>query len=260
MTRTLTRTNLHSSKLIRVLTDLALVDAAEPGDGFAEALSLWVDFNHAIALGTLHNASPANVANPALAQGGMTSVTSAALGEEFTRVRGIAVRSMEKSAPTHVARAQIELLRAQADEPMDVATAYEPYRRYYAAQQRDMGLNIRALRAQVRVVLAKASPGLKMLADMDAAFDGVLSDREGKLLSTVPLLLERRFAQLRKAHQDMLTDVPQADNPALWMQPGAWLTRFCHEMQTVLLAELEVRLQPTLGLIEAFDNVITKPK
>ncbi len=260
MTRTLTRTNLHSSRLIRVLTDLALVDAAEPGNGFAESLSLWVDFNHAIALGTLHNAGAAGAVNQALAQGRATSMTSAALGDEFTRVRLGMVSAIDKSGPASVARAQVELLRAQPGDVMDSATAFDPYRRYYAAQQRDMGLNVRALRTQVRAVLAKASPALKTLADLDAAFDGVLSEREGKLLSSVPLHLERRFAHLRKAHQEMLADISQEDDPALWMKPGAWLLRFCHEMQTVLLAELDVRLQPTLGLIEAFDNEMTKSK
>lgn len=254
MTRTLTRTNLHSSRLIRVLTDLALVDAAEPGNGFAEDLSLWVDFNHAITLRTLHNTSAAGTSNPSARSRVPKPVTGAALGGEFARVRGSFVSAMEKNGAINLARAQIESRSTQAAEPLDVAVAYESYRRYYVAQQRDMGLNIRMLRIQVRAVLAKASPALKTLADLDAAFDGVLSDREGKLLATVPLFLERRFTHLFNGHQQWLTDARQDDHPALWMKPGAWLARFCHELQTVLLAELDVRLQPTLGLIEAFEN------
>lgn len=256
MTRTLTRTNLHSSRLIRVLTDLALVDAVEPGNGFAEDLSLWVDFNHAITLRTLHNTGAAGTSSPSARPSVPKPVIGTALGDEFARVRGGFVSAMEKSGATSVARAQIELRRTQAGEPLDAAIAYEPYRRYCVAQQRDMGVNIRLLRTQVRVVLAKTSPALKALADLDAAFDGVLSDREGKLLATVPLLLERRFAHLFNGHQQWLADAQQDDNPALWMKPGAWLARFCHELQTVLLAELDVRLQPTQGLIEAFDNEI----
>jgi len=38
------------------------------------------------------------------------------------------------------------------------------------------------------------------------------------------------------------------------MNEGAWLARFCHELEAVLLAELDVRLQPTVGLIEALQN------
>jgi hypothetical protein len=40
------------------------------------------------------------------------------------------------------------------------------------------------------------------------------------------------------------------------MQAGGWLTRFCNDMQMLLLAEMDLRLQPTMGLIEAFDNKI----
>jgi hypothetical protein len=50
----------------------------------------------------------------------------------------------------------------------------------------------------------------------------------------------------------------QEDKPALWMQPGAWLERFCGELKAVLLVELDVRLLPTVGLIEAMNNEKTK--
>jgi hypothetical protein len=74
------------------------------------------------------------------------------------------------------------------------------------------------------------------------------------------VLLEQRFEQLLKTHQQKLVETQQADNPAIWMNPGAWLARFCNELQTMLLAELDLRLQPTVGLIEAFNNQITKHK
>jgi hypothetical protein len=46
----------------------------------------------------------------------------------------------------------------------------------------------------------------------------------------------------------------QTDQPALWLQAGGWLAHFCQELHTVLLAELDLRLQPTLGLVEALQN------
>ena len=41
-------------------------------------------------------------------------------------------------------------------------------------------------------------------------------------------------------------------------RPGGGLDVFGKEMQEVLLAELEVRLQPVVGLIEAFSNEVKK--
>jgi hypothetical protein len=79
------------------------------------------------------------------------------------------------------------------------------------------------------------------------------------LLATLPKLLKKRFAHLRQQHQQTLADKQQADKPSQWMMPGAWLARFCNELQTVLLAELDLRLQPAVGLLEALQNEKTKP-
>ena len=135
--------------------------------------------------------------------------------------------------------------------PIDLAATYAPYRRFYDAHQHDMELSIQPLRTNVRAALAKTSPRLRKLATLDAAFERILRERESKLLTKVPQLLKKRFEQLFKEHQQKLLDTQQADNPAAWTQAGAWLARFCDDMQMLLLAELELRLQPTLGLIEA---------
>ena len=120
-----------------------------------------------------------------------------------------------------------------------------------------MELKLQPLRTHVRGVLGKASPALRKLVELDAALDGILGERESKLLAIVPVLLEKRFRQLHDAHRQKLMATQQADSPDHWMQAGGWLADFCQEMQTVLLAELDVRLQPSLGLMEAFNHELT---
>lgn len=235
MTRAQTRTHFHSSRLVRLLSDLAVVEPVAPGMAFAQKLGQWVGITDAITLHAAHTASPPG--QPSRTPSG----AGAAIGDEFARMR-----------------AALENAITKRGSPIDGAAAYEPYRRYYFAQQRDMELTVRAWRAKVRSVLGKASPALQQLAALDAALDAILAARESKLFSTVPALLEQRFAQLRQAHQQRLLDTNQADHPDLGMKPGAWLARFGHELQTVLLAELDVRLQPTVGLLEALHNEKTK--
>jgi hypothetical protein len=254
MTRALTRTNFHSSRLIRVLTDLGVMDAVEPRIAFAEKLGQWMELNDAITLCAAHNSSLSTTSS------GAKWVASDAIGGEYERIRASLVNSITNSGSPSVSRARIELPSPKTGVSIEVATAYEPYRRYYSAHQRDMDLSVRPLRAKVREVLAKSSPALRQLAALDAVFDGILGVRESKLLSMLPVLLEQRFEQLLKTHQQKLVETQQADNPAIWMNPGAWLARFCNELQTMLLAELDLRLQPTVGLIEAFNNQITKHK
>jgi hypothetical protein len=253
MTRALPRTNFHSSTLIRCLADLAIVDTAEPGNAFAEKLGLWIHFTDAITLSAVHNDSIVSLPKiPPEAQFG----PRAAVGMEFERIQAGLINSIMKSCSPALGKTHMELPAPQRDLPMDLAAAYAPYRRFYAEHQRDMELRIQPLRVNVREAMAKASPRLKKLADLDAALERILRDRESKLLSNVPVLLKKRFEQLFKVHQQMLVDTQQADNPAGWTQAGGWLARFCNDMQMLLLAEVELRLQPTMGLIEAFDNKI----
>ncbi len=253
MTRVLPRTNFHSSKLIRCLADMDMVEAAEPGNAFAEKLGLWIHFTDAITLSAVHDD---DVANPPKLQPDARFDPRAAVTVEFDRIQAGLIDSIMKSCSPRLGKTHIELPAPKLELPMDLAAAYAPYRRFYDAHQHDMELRLQPLRVNVRAALAKVSPELRKLADLDAALEKILRERESKLLSKVPLLLKKRFEQLFKAHQQMLVDTQQADNPAGWIKAGAWLARFCNDRQMLLLAEVELRLQPTVGLIEALNNKI----
>ena len=253
MTRALTRTNFNSSRLLRVLADLAMVDTVGSGRAFAQKLGLWVDFTDAITLRAAHDALTQSLLN---SPPGQSSVTGDALFEEFTRVRSMLVQAIANSHSAKGARSRIALPSPKVGASFDDAIAYEPYRRYYLAHQREMELHVRPLRAKVREAIALVSPALRQLAELDAAFDGILSERESRLLSSLPSLLENRFKQMLKGHQMARVDNATADTPDLWMKPGGWLARFCGELQTVLVAELDMRLQPTEGLMEALKKEI----
>ena len=253
MTRALTRTPLHSSRLTRVLADLALMDAAQAGTAFAERLGQWMNLGHAITLHGALNTSPSPVKVPA------PSGLRAALSEEFNRVRTGFETIINTPPGTKGVRTRTGMPLPDLLLPLEMPSAFEPYRRYYLAQQRDMELATRPLRAKARDVLARTSPALKTLATLDAALDDILNDRESKLLANVPVLLEKRFTQLLKEHEHRLESTGLTDNPAYWMHAGGWLARFRTDLQTVLLAELDLRLQPTVGLIEALNHETSPP-
>ncbi|HPU80091.1 DUF3348 domain-containing protein [Accumulibacter sp.] len=247
----------HDSNLIRILADLCLVEAAESKPVFAERLGQWLDFSDAI---TLHAAHNARAASSSTAQPGVQSVVGVAVEEEFVRTRTALVDSITKSCSANMGEARIRLPTPKPGVGNEVVVAYEPYRRFYVAHQGAMELSIRSLRTRVRQALSRASTALKQLAALDEALDRILCVRERQLLSTVPLLLEKRFEQLLKAHPQPPVGTRQADAPALRRQPGEGLADFCKELQGVLLAELELRLQPTAGLIEALRNEANKQK
>ena len=231
MTRDLPRTNFHSSQLTRCLAELDLLESAEPAGDFADELGQWMHFTDAIALSSVHESGMARMAaqSPAQREAAGTRLTA-----EFERIRAFMVKTITKSCSPTGGNTAIKL-----PLPLDQDVSYAPYRRFYEAHQRDMELSVEPLRVNLRQALAQASPPLRKLAELDVVMEKFLREREGKLLARVPVLLQKRFDALYAAHREA---------------PGAWLARFCQDLQTLLLAEAELRLQPSAGLLEAFNQ------
>ncbi|HEY4804451.1 MAG TPA: DUF3348 family protein, partial [Paraburkholderia sp.] len=70
------------------------------------------------------------------------------------------------------------------------------------------------------------------------------------LLAGVPALLGAHFERLRAAAA-AAGAASAAESAAECAAPHAWLAGFRKDMQSVLLAELEIRFQPVEGLLAA---------
>jgi hypothetical protein len=132
-------------------------------------------------------------------------------------------------------------------------TSYAPYHQRHLKLQREMEQMIAPLRERVRQTLSWISPNLRQLAALDAVFEQVIAPREQMLLPTVSNLISRRFEHLRLAHLQTI-EAGQQDDSALWRQAGGWLEVFCNDWRQALLSELDLRLEPVMGLIEALRN------
>lgn len=228
------RTRFTDPALIRLLAQLAQLDAGGAQPAFAERLSQWLHWTDATALSAALDEAPPVPATP---QRRETHDTEAS---ELARVRsalvtGIAQDCALTPAPTRAQgpRGPAAAQAAPPDEPLDFATL----RRRYVNRQQAMTAAIDPLRARLRAALAGASADLARLASLDAVMERVLGPRERALLGAVPVLLEKHFDHLRQA-------------PAA----AGWLDTFGQRMQAVLLAELDVRLQPAEGLLAALNG------
>jgi hypothetical protein len=257
MARSLTRTPFHRSALTRTLAGMGALGATDPGNAFAEQLGQWVDFKGAITLSAIHSTPAAPLPNgtpPAPPDSASKAVASVA--RDFARTRTAMEAGIAASFTPGAGPARLALPVPAPGLSADEACAYAPYRRCHQAIQHDLETKVATLRARVRECAAQASPPLQRLAALDAAFDAILCEREARLLATLPSRLEKRFHQLHQAHQQDLSARQSADSVEQWWQPGAWLARFRGELRSVLLAELDLRLQPTLGLLDALHNEI----
>ncbi len=243
MTRDLPRTNFHSSQLIRCLAELDLLEGAEPAGDFADKLGQWMHFTDAIALSSVLESGMAKL--PAQSAP-LREASSVRLTAEYERTSASLVNSIMKSCAGGKTPIKLPLV--------ELEVSYAPYRQFYDAHQRDIELSVEPLRVNLREALAKASPRLRKLAELDVVMEKFLREREAKLLARVPLLLKKHFDAQYAAHQAQVTASGQPDNPAAWMHPGGWLARFSQTLQTLLLASAELRLQPCAGLLEAFNQ------
>ena len=227
--------------------------AVESTQGLAERLGAWLDWTDAISLSAALEAGAADSrpnAPPAARGPGIDIV------EEFNRVRSALGRSIVTDELWAADKPGLgRVLTPPAGPVVAPAADFLPYRRCHAAHQRAMAASIGPLRTQVRAALSAQSPALGRLAALDAAMDAALAPRERQWLSTLPTLLERHFLRLGRVHPNPYPhSYPPADPSP---QPAAWLAVFCSDMRAVLLAELNLRLLPVEGMIEALRDEAT---
>jgi len=187
----------------------------------AERLGGWLGWAEAIGLSQLLATAPAAGANAAARREAMdwADAALARLQEELTAAFDDALLARESAEA--------------APEGVPLADLLAPYRLHHAQQQRSMAARVATLRERLRPRLAEASGALARLAQLDAVFERAIVAQERPLLAGLPALLTQR-AQTHHA-----TD------------PRRWRTRFWADLQRALRAELDLRLQPVQGLIEA---------
>lgn len=215
---------------IRLLARLADVQPAESGRSLPDRLSQWLDWNHALAL------SIALEGKSSVAELGVPAVGSPVQDECASVRRALAQAGSDACASVGAGRSST-----------DAAVEYADFRQCYLARQRAMQAATGRLRGHLRDLLAANSVDMARLAEVDAVMEAALSPREHALLASVPGLLGAHFERLREA---ALGHTPGTE-PAPARTRGPWLDVFRNDMQRVLLAELDVRLQPVQGLLAA---------
>lgn len=199
--------------------------------GLVEGLGRWLRWTDAIPLAAA--LQPATGQRP-------QPLDAAAWAAEVARVRA----SLERAIRSATAASLTET---------DVAS----WRRRHAGVQQTMETALAALRGQLRAALAHASPAQARLAALDAVFGDALAHRETALLALLPGKLERHLERLQGARDSAAPPnppTPPAPAPAGEPRQPAWLAPFRQDLQQLLQAELELRLQPALGLLAAMHD------
>ena len=245
MTRVSPRPRLHSSELLRLLSRQGLIDdSVDPGD-VGVRLGDWLDFRQAIALQSLIG----QLEQPSAPVAATARVDAQVLQRRLREVRQALERAITEGTPPAPGLPRIEWPEVELAQPIDAKTAFDPFRRCALGQQRQMEQVLRSLRSQLRHMLGTGTAAQRQLVALDALLENVLSPRETRLLGQITTEHEKRFARQLRRHLQQAVAASEADEPAPRTAP--WLAPLREDLRSALLAELDLRLQPLLGLAEA---------
>lgn len=135
-----------------------------------------------------------------------------------------------------------------------VVVDYTDLRQCYVLVQQTMEFGIGELRGRLRCLLAVRTPDLARFAVLDASVEQALAGRECSLLGVIPAVLARYFERLHTAEQRRQAELP-VEGQATPFTSRAWLNTFRKDMQSILLAELDICFQPVSGLL-----VVLRPR
>ncbi|NGM86520.1 DUF3348 domain-containing protein [Parapusillimonas sp. SGNA-6] len=236
------RTASSGPALIRLLARLTGSDVFESRQALPDRLGQWLGWTDAIAFSAVLNGPSA--VGPATDRSGGT-----AWDKEYARVRAALEKAARSGgdAPSaaHRHRGRPSPV-VDGVAPLMKEATFSTYRQRYGVFQQTMESSIANLRSRLRAALAAKGPEMARLAGLDAALEQALGEREMTLLAGVPASLERYFERLKQAAAP--TD---ASSTAVGAATDGWLDLFQQNMQSVMLAELELRLQPVEGLLKA---------
>lgn len=121
-------------------------------------------------------------------------------------------------------------------EGATLAELFAPYSQHFVQQQRVIGTCTTTLRMRLRDKLARASDELARLAQLDEYIERAMATPQSRASAGLCAVLESR-AQKHYAND-----------------PLRWRSRLWPDLQRLLRAELDQKLQPVLGLIEALST------
>ena len=258
--------SLHNSRLVHLLSGLNVSGIKTSQAHFAERFAQMLHFSSVINLSmVLEDVSGVDF-KPSGISG--LSIRNAFLSAQRELVRFIitgftpTARSMDGHLPTaeslHTHCEWTGIFSSKHKGKLKKqTTAYEPYRKFYMSRQRSLDIKVQHLRTEIRDSISGLSPALAQLSRMDNALSESTSEASREIFALVPKLLEQRFTRLFDLHRSELPRNPKVTDLEQWMKPGGWISAFCMEMRELLLAELEVRLQPVVGMIDSLPPTVT---
>ena len=219
---------------------------------FPERMAQWLHISDAITLRGAHQAIE-RVRVPAAVPGTAGAEAIQALPEALRQLRTTLTQTFGREL--HQLLTESEATGGEPDPEVEFAL----HQQLFHDLQRRMELSVDALRHHVRETLAASGQARWVrLAALDATLDKMLGGREQELLGTaIPAVSRRRFDLLRREAREAreaaeaITQLDMIEQSRPKAPALSWLAQYSASLNAVLTAELEHRLQPVTGMVEA---------
>ncbi|MFK7732922.1 MAG: DUF3348 family protein [Pseudomonadales bacterium] len=222
----------RGSQMIRFLDELQITDEPVSPERFSGRLAELIDLSQSVKISIAHTAMSRMEFEPF-----DNSFDTAR--DEVMRVHADTVDIIVKAFTDHTGSTRLKAPKPERLNNESQKAAIKPFLSFYAYYQRMLDSKLNTLREYIRNSASGLSVKLAQLAKLDEVLADTLGAHERKSFAQVPILLERRFSeQLQRSQVGQLEELH---------------TSFCRDLQALLLAELEVRMLPVLGLIESIE-------
>jgi len=246
MNQSISTTLSDRSRLVRLLSSMSDSKFSDGDYNLAEQLGRIINLSDSISLSRALNNLPHESAQP-------SDLDAESVQRDVLESREKMMRTIINSFVDEAGASGIQLPSVSTGTKAEALKTYDPYQRFYSMHQAEMAGGIQALRLRVRAAISAFSLELYQLAELDRIINDSISAHNGKLFNLTPKLLQQRFKELLDTHQRGQGE-SDTTKPSDWLQAGGWLAEFYKDVQELLLAELDVRLQPVLGLLEALNS------
>ncbi|MZR63368.1 DUF3348 family protein [Alcanivorax sp. DP30] len=236
-TQTRTQSGLPGSRLVQLLGSLDSKAARASHGDFAERLGRLFDLSDAISLDGATRFTPKGPFNP-------SDSLPQELQDALLKARHALLEHLSRSFAGEKAASVIALPPLSDDADAEKRPSFGAYERFYQAHQRQIIAGLSNLRLRCRRLLTGHSATLAHLAELDAVFENGLSSYARQGFAALPGFLDQRYRLLWQQRDPFHT-------PADWLGPHGWLSQFRRELKMLLLAELDARQEPVLGLLAA---------
>ena len=236
------RTALHSTRLVRSLAALIDTPSHDSGHQFSCRLGTLIDLGDSVKLASAQSGLKELVFKAGV-------VDSAHIRREFLSGRAAIINGILQACVPGETVSRIRFPEMAPNTPEAEATAPDAYVAFYRAQQNEIGYAVLRLHTAIRADISGLSPGLQQLAALDSALGTAMGNHLRGHFSAVPVLLTQHVVALRSDYLEQL-DGESCHADAWPVQLG----KLRADIQNLLLAEVEARLLPLQGLVEAIND------